>query len=163
MTGSRGRGEDSLRRSVEPTSGRVRSTTAPPVEPRGGAAVPRRSWLAIRWRQFRNAPRPVWRAVAANATVATVGGIVLLAYDLALDRGASLPGGDLRTLAIALFVVLVVIVGSVATYLWVPLPSGSTGRRQRTPWSAMLGLFASLPVAYLVLVLLFQVLRPLLG
>lgn len=122
-----------------------------------------RSWLEVRWRQFRNAPRPVWRAVAANLIVAAAGGVVLLAYDLALDHGASLPGGDLRAPSVVLFVVLVVIVGSVATYLWVPLPSGSTGRRQRTPWSAMLGLFASLPVAYLVLVLLFQVLRPLLG
>jgi hypothetical protein len=50
--------------------------------------------------------------------------------------------------------------GSLFTYLWVRLP-GTTSRR-RSPWSAMLGFFASLPVAYLVLVVCFQVLRPLL-
>jgi hypothetical protein len=122
-----------------------------------------RSWLEIRWRQFRNAPTPVWRAVVADATVAAVGGAALLAYDVALDHGTTLPGGDLRPLGVALFVLLVAVVGSVATYLWVPLPSGSGGRRRRTAWSAMLGLFASLPVAYLALVLVFQVLRPLLG
>lgn len=129
----------------------------------GGAGRRERSWLEIRWRQFRNAPTPVWRAVVADATVAAVGGAVLLAYDVALDHGATLPGGDLRPLGVALFVVLVAVVGSLATYLWVPLPSGSGGRRRRTAWSGMLGLFASLPVAYLALVLVFQVLRPLIG
>jgi hypothetical protein len=117
----------------------------------------------VRWRQFRNAPRPVWRAVAANVIVAGIGGVLLLAYDVAIEGGAALPGGDLRTPAIAAFILLVVVAGSVATYLWVPLPSGTGGRRQRTPWSGMLGFFASLPVAYLVLVLVFQVIRPLLG
>ncbi len=125
--------------------------------------VPERSWLAIRWRQLRSAPRPIVRAVSANVIVSVAGAIALLAYDVALTRGAALPGGDLRPAATALFVVAVMIVGSLATYLWVPLPSGSGGRRRRTPWSAMLGLFASLPVAYLALVVAFQVIRPLLG
>lgn len=122
-----------------------------------------RSWLEIRWRQFRGAPRPVVRAVTANAVVATLGGACLLAYDVAVDRGAVFPGGDLRTAAAAAFIVLVVVAGSLATYLWVPLPSGAGGRRRRSAWSGMLGLFASLPVAYLVLVIVFQVIRPLIG
>ncbi len=145
-----------------PGSGRDSTPSADPVSVE--ARAPReRSWLEIRWRQFRHAPTPVWRAVVADAAVATVGGVLLLGYDLALDHRVSLPGGDLRTLAASLFVLLVVTVGTVATYLWVPLPSGAGTRRQRTAWSGMLGFFASLPVAYLVLVLLFQVLRPLLG
>ena len=64
------------------------------VRPRG--AGPRRSWLEIRWRQFRNAPRPVVRAVGSSLVVAIVLGAPYLAYDVALSRGASLPGGDLR-------------------------------------------------------------------
>jgi hypothetical protein len=32
----------------------------------------------------------------------------------------------------------------------------------RTPWSAALGLFAAIPIAYLVLVVAIQVLKPLL-
>ena len=145
-------------------------TNVPPASRDHGIEVARtsrsrreRSWLDVRWRQFRNAPRPVWRAVAANVLVAGAGGLLLLAYDLALDRGVGLPGGDLRTLAVVAYVAVVVLVGTVATYLWVPLPSGASGVRRRTPWSGMLGFFASLPVAYLALVLLFQVLRPLLG
>ena len=134
----------------------------PPAAP-GPRAPRRRSWLEIRWRQLRNAPTPVWRAVAADGIVASIGGALLLAYEIALDHGASLPGGDLRTPAVAVFVLLVVAVGSIATYLWVPLPSGSGGRRRRTAWSGMLGFLASLPVAYLALVLVLQVLRPLLG
>ncbi len=145
-----------------PGSRRDSARGADPVS--GPGRAPRqRSWLEIRWRQFRHAPPPVWRAVVADALVATVGGLLLLAYDLALDHRVALPGGDLRTLAAALFVLLVVTVGTLGTYLWVALPSGAGTRRQRTVWSGMLGFFASLPVAYLVLVLLFQVLRPLLG
>lgn len=123
---------------------------------------PRRSWLGIRWRQFRNAPRPVVRAVGANLLVAGVLGVVYLAYDVALTRGARLPGGDLRTFFAALDVVLVLVVGSTLTYLIVPLPRGSSARRQRTAWSAALGLFASVPIAYLMLVIVIQILRPLL-
>lgn len=123
---------------------------------------PRRSWWAIRWRQFRNAPRPVVRAVAANLVVAVVLGLLYLAYDVALARGARLPGGDLRALFVAVDVVLVLLIGSIVTYLIVPLPRGSGDRVVRTGWSAALGLFAAVPIAYLVLVIVSQVLRPLL-
>jgi hypothetical protein len=126
------------------------------------AAPPRRSWWAIRWRQFRNAPRPVVRAVGANLAVAIVLGLLYLAYDVALTRGARLPGGDLRTLAVVLDVALVLGLGSLITYLIVPLPRGSGDRATRTGWSAALGLFAAAPIAYLVLVVASQVLKPLL-
>lgn len=134
-------------------SGASRSLTAPP----------RRSWLAIRWRQLRNPPPPVLRAVVANLLVAAVGAAALLAYDVALSRGATLPGGDLRTAAFAAYVVSVAAAGSWLTYLWVLLPTGASGVRRRSGWSAMLGLFASLPAAYIALVVAFQVVRPLLG
>jgi hypothetical protein len=126
------------------------------------AAPPRRSWWAIRWRQFRNAPRPVVRAVGANLAVAIVLGLLYLAYDVALTRGARLPGGDLRTLAVVLDVALVLGLGSLITYLIVPLPRGSGDRATRTGWSAALGLFAAAPIAYLVLVVASQVLKHLL-
>jgi hypothetical protein len=126
------------------------------------AAPPRRSWWVIRWRQFRNAPRPVVRAVGANLAVAIVLGLLYLAYDVALTRGARLPGGDLRTLAVVLDVALVLGLGSLITYLIVPLPRGSGDRATRTGWSAALGLFAAAPIAYLVLVVASQVLNPLL-
>jgi hypothetical protein len=123
---------------------------------------PRRSWLEVRWRQFRNAPRPVFRAVASSLAVALVLGVAYLAYDVALSRGATPPGGDLRVAAAALYVVTVLIAGSVLTWLIVPLPRGSGTRSTRTPWSAALGLFAAVPIAYLVLVIAIQVLKPLL-
>jgi len=122
----------------------------------------RRSWLEIRWRQFRNAPRPVVRAVGSSLAVALVLGAAYLAYDVALSRGAQLPGGDLRVGAAALYVVVVLIAGSLITWLIVPLPRGSGTRSTRTPWSAALGLFAAIPIAYLVLVVAIQVLKPLL-
>jgi len=127
------------------------------------AGPPRRSWWAIRWRQFRNAPRPVVRAVGANLVVAIVLGLLYLAYDVALTRGARLPGGDLRAVFVALDVALVVGLGSLVTYLIVPLPRGAGGRATRTGWSAALGLFAAVPIAYLVLVVVSQVLKPLLA
>ena len=126
------------------------------------AAPPRRSWLEIRWRQFRNAPRPVVRAVGSSLGVALVLGAAYLAYDVALTRGVSLPGGDLRFAAAVLFVVVVLAAGSFITWLVVPLPRGSGTRATRTPWSAALGLFAAIPIAYLVLVVAIQVLKPLL-
>ena len=39
--------------------------------------------------------------------------------------GAVLPGGDLRTLAVTVYVVLVLLIGTVVTYLIVPQPTGS--------------------------------------
>jgi hypothetical protein len=100
--------------------------------------------------------------VASSLAVATILGVLYLAYDVAISRGASLPGGDLRLLALALDVAAVLVAGSVITYLVVPLPRGSGERSTRTGWSAALGLFAAIPIAYLVLVLVLQVLRPLL-
>ena len=82
-----------------------------------------------------------------------------VAYDLALGSGAQLPGGDLRTLAGVVFVVAVTGLGAWITYLVVPQP-GRPGVRSR--WSAALGFFAALPIAYLALVILFQIVKPLL-
>jgi hypothetical protein len=130
--------------------------------PSGEPTVRRRSWLGIRWRQFRNAPRPVVRAVGSSLAVAGVLGAAYLAYDVALSRGAALPGGDQRVLAGVLFVAAVLVAGSLLTWLLVPLPRGSGTRSTRTPWSAALGLFAAIPIAYLVLVVAVQVLKPLL-
>ncbi len=124
---------------------------------------PRRSWAEIRWRQFRRAPRPVVRAVAAILSVSVVLAILYLAYDVALSRGVTLPGGDLRTLAIAVYFVLVLVIGSVVTYLIVPQPTGSGTVSRRNGWSAALGFFAAVPIAWLVMVVATQVVRPLLG
>jgi hypothetical protein len=98
--------------------------------------------------------------VASSAAVAAILGILLLAYDLALEGGVELPGGDLRLGAGVAFVAAVAILGAWMTYLVVPQP-GRPG--VRSGWSAALGLFAALPIAYLALVLLFQVVKPLLG
>jgi hypothetical protein len=117
----------------------------------------------VRWRQFRNAPRPVVRAVASSLIVAIVLAAAYVLYDLALSRGAVLPGGDLRALAITVYVVLVLLIGSLVTWLIVPLPSGSARTAKRTPWSAALGFFAAVPIAYLVMVAAVQIVRPLLG
>jgi hypothetical protein len=119
---------------------------------------PRRSWLSIRWRQFRNAPRPVVRAVGASLAVALVLGVAYLAYDLSTPPA---DGGG-RTLFGFLYVVGVLAAGSLLTWLIVPLPRGSGTRAVRTPWSAALGLFAAIPIAYLVLIVAFQVIKPLL-
>ena len=102
------------------------------------------------------------RAVASSLGIAVVLGAAYLAYDVALSRGAALPGGDLRVGAAALYVLGVLIAGSLLTWLIVPLPRGSGTRAMRTPWSAALGLFAAIPIAYLVLVVAIQVVKPLL-
>jgi hypothetical protein len=136
--------------------------TGPSADRRASAEIRHRGWLEVRWRQFRRAPRPVVRAVASSLSVATILGVAYLAYDLALDRGVRLPGGDLRVLALTLYVAVVLVAGSLVTWLIVPLPTGSgTGRTTRTPWSAALGLFAAAPIAYLVLVVLHELVKPL--
>jgi hypothetical protein len=122
------------------------------------AAPARRSWLQVRWRQFRNAPRPVVRAVGSSLAVALVLGAAYLAYDLSAPAGET----RARTLLGLLYVLGVLLAGSFITWLVVPLPRGSGSRAIRTPWSAMLGLFAAIPIAYLVLVLVFDVVKPLL-
>ena len=129
--------------------------SAPPVR--------HRSWAEVRWRQFRNAPRPIVRAVLSSLVVAIILAALYVAYDVALSHGASLPGGDLRTLAVAVYVVLVLLIGSVVTYLIVPQPTGSGSVVRRSRWSAALGFFAAVPIAYLVLVAAVQIVRPILG
>ena len=139
---------------------RGRDLPQPRERGRDSPAPRERGWFQVRWRQFRRAPTPVVRAVLSSVIVAGVLGILFLAYDMALDAGAQLAGGDLRVLAGFLFVALVAILGSWLTYLVVPQP-GRPGVRSK--WSAALGLFAALPIAYLALVILFQVLKPLLA
>jgi hypothetical protein len=136
--------------------------TGPSADRRGPVEVRQRGFFEVRWRQFRRAPRPVVRAVVSSLSVALVVGIAFLVYDIALDEGARLPGGDLRLGFLALYVVLVCTVGALVTWLVVPLPTGA-GRTKatRTPWSAMLGLFAAVPIAYLVLVVLHEIVKPL--
>src|SRR2546422_1707959 len=122
----------------------------------------RRPWLEFRWRQSRTAPRPVVRAVGSSLVVAIILGAAYLAYDVALSRGASLPGGDLRIGAAVLYVVAVLIAGSLITWVIVPLPRGPGSRATRTPLSAALGLFAAIPIAYPVLVVPVPIVQPLL-
>jgi hypothetical protein len=98
----------------------------------------------------------------SSLIVAIVLGTAYLVYDVALSRGASLPGGDLRVAAVALYIAVVLVSGSLVTYLVVPQPTGSGGRSTRTPWSAALGFFAAVPICYLVLVVAVQVMKPLL-
>jgi hypothetical protein len=116
----------------------------------------RRSWWEVRWRQLRNPPPPVLRAVLANLLLASFGGALLLAYSL-LD-----PAADM-VVPVALYLFIVVVAGSALTYLWVELPTGASGARRRSGWAALLGFFASAPICYLVLVVVFEVLRPLLA
>ena len=135
----------------------ARSPVAPDPRP------PRRSWAEVRWRQFRHAPRPIVRAVAASLSVAVVLAAAYVAYDVALSRNPGLPGGDLRTLAITGYVAVVLVSGSVVTYLVVPQPTGSGTAVRRSAWSAALGFFAAVPIAYLVMVTAVQLIRPLFG
>ncbi len=101
------------------------------------------------------------RAVISSLSVAVVLGLAYLAYDVALTRGATLPGGDLRVLAVTLYIAVVLAAGAFVTWLIVPRPTGAASRATRSGWSAALGLFAAVPIAYLVLVVVVQVLRPL--
>ena len=125
--------------------------------------VRQRGWAEIRWRQFRNAPRPVVRAVLASLVTAVVLAVLFVAYDVALARGAVLPGGDLRVLAVVVYALAVLVIGSVITWLIVPQPTGSGTVRRRSGWSAALGFFAAVPIAWLVMVAATQIVRPLLG
>ena len=113
-----------------------------------------RSWLEVRWRQLRNPPPPVLRAVLANLAVAIAGGLLLLAYD-------SLTDGSGTALATVVYVAVVILAGSLLTYLWVELPTGASGVRRRSAWAAILCFFAAIPIVYLVLVVIFQVIAPL--
>jgi hypothetical protein len=105
----------------------------------------------------------VVRAVLSSLVIAAILAIAYLAYDIALARGADLPGGDLRVLAMAVYVLTVLVVGSVVTYLVVQQPSGAGSVRRRSGWSAALGFFAAVPIAYLVMVVALQIVRPWFG
>jgi preprotein translocase subunit SecY len=122
--------------------------------------VKQRSELEIRWRQARNAPPPVVRAVLANVAVAFVGGLLLLLTDWLASHGV-LPEYVL-SLGPVIYVAVVIVSGSLFTYLWVELPTGVPGETRRSGWAAVLGFFASVPIVYLALVIIFEVLRPLL-
>lgn len=113
-------------------------------------------YFEAQWRKLRNPPPPVVRAVLANLAVAVVLGVALLIYDLLVRDAQMAP-------LIALYVVVVIAVGSVLTYLWVELPTGASGERRRSAWAGVLGLFAAIPIVYLVLVLLFQIVKPIIG
>ncbi|MEZ4597853.1 MAG: hypothetical protein R3C32_14200 [Chloroflexota bacterium] len=119
-----------------------------------------RGWLDSRVRQARNPPPPVFRAVVANLVVASLGAVVLLAWDWLAARDRSLP--DITLGLTVVYVVVVLVVGSVLTWLWVELPTGASGERRRSPWAALLGFFAAVPIVYLALVVALQVIRPLL-
>jgi len=101
--------------------------------------------------------------VLSSLVVAVGLAIAYVAYDVALSRGALLPGGDLRVLALAGYALLVLVAGTVVTYLVVPQPTGSGSVRRRSAWSAALGFFAAVPIAWLVMVVATQIVRPLLG
>ena len=140
------------------------SPSPEPRAPRPAPAVVRqRGWFEVRWRQFRRAPRPVVRAVASSLVIASALGVLFLVYDIALDHGADLPGGDLRLGFLVAYVLVVCLLGAFVTYLVVPLPTGGSTRGvTRTPWSFALGLFAAVPIAYLVLVVLHEIVKPML-
>ena len=126
-----------------------------------GHPPPGRGWLETRVRQARNPPPPVFRAVVANMVVAVVGAAILLVWDWLAARDPNLP--DITVGLIALYVVVVLVAGSVLTYLWVELPTGASGERRRSPWAGLLGFFAAVPIVYLVLVVALQVIKPILG
>jgi hypothetical protein len=130
------------------------------TDPRGEQPAGR-GWLETRVRQARNPPPPVFRAVVANLVVAIVGALVLLVWDWLAARDPGLP--DITLGLTVLYVVVVLVVGSILTWLWVELPSGASGERRRSPWAALLGFFAAVPIVYLVLVVALQVVRPMLG
>ncbi len=127
------------------------------------ADVRQRSWAEIRWRQFRNAPatgraRRCCRACRRgrrwpSRTSSTT------------SRSAvapTLPGGDLRLLAL-------VALHRAGAGRREPSSRTSSSRSRRAPgrsaagqrWSAALGFFAAVPIAWLVMVVALQVVRPL--
>ncbi len=80
-----------------------------------------------------------------------VGGVVLLLVDWLAGQGTAAPEAGQR-LAPVVYVALVIVSGSLLTYLWVELPTGRPGERRRSGWAAVLGFFASIPIVYLALV-----------
>lgn len=128
-----------------------------------------RGFIGRRLYQLMHAPKPVFRAVFANVSIATLLTCAYLLYDLQVERalrsgadlGSVIGGSDLRTEAAALLVLGTVIFGSLLTYVIVPQPRADGSGSERSGWSALLGFFASLPVAYIALVIESQLLKPL--
>jgi hypothetical protein len=126
-----------------------------------------RGFIGRRIYQLLHAPKPVFRAVFSNVSALLT--VAYLLYDLQVERalrsGADLSsvigGRDLRTEAAALLVLGTVVFGSLITYLIVPQPRADGKGTERSGWSAVLGLFASFPVAYIALVIESQFLKPL--
>ena len=91
------------------------------VEPAAGptsVAGPRSAGASSATRPGRSSGRCM-----ASLVIAVVLAVAYLVYDLALERGATLPGGDLRVLAVVVYALTVLVVGSVVTYLIVPQPT----------------------------------------
>ena len=99
----------------------------------------------------------------ANGITSSILTVAYLIYDVQVEHAIRSGGAvnDARTEAAALVVLGTVVAGSLLTYLVVPQPraDGSVGR---SGWSAALGFFASLPMAYTALVVESQLLKPLL-
>ncbi|MEJ7697051.1 MAG: hypothetical protein WKF78_10655 [Candidatus Limnocylindrales bacterium] len=124
----------------------------PPTFPGGGPLAP-----------VRNPPRPIVRAGPVQPDRGDRPGPRVPG----LRRGAVAWGvarrGDLRVLAVALYIGIVLLSGTIITYFVVPRPTGAAGPvagPRRSAWSAALGFFASVPIAYLVMVLATQIVRP---
>ena len=135
-------------------TGRARSDDAPRRGARG---------LEVRWRQFRNAPRPVVRAVGASLTWRSCWPRLPRLRRCHEPRRASSPAATCGRWRYPLRGRWSWLIGTVVTYLIVPQPTGRARVTRRTAWSAALGFFAAVPIAYLVLVVAIQIIRPLLG
>ena len=129
-----------------------------------------RGFIGRRLYQLQHAPRPVFRAVLASGGSATIFTLLYLAYDIQVERALRDSGSlinvvgraDLRAEAAALLVLLTVVFGSLLTFLIVPQPTADGRSTKRSGWSAALGFFASLPIAYIALVVESQFLKPIL-
>ena len=144
----------------DPRPGR-RDGPAPTAGP--AADVRQRSWArsggASSGTRRGRSSGPSWRAWSSRSS----SGSGYLAYDVAMRRGAvaaraATCGRSISSSTSS----LVLVVGSVVTWLVVP-SRAARDRETRSPWSAALGFFAAVPVCYLVLVVVVQVLEPLLG
>ena len=90
-------------------------------------------------------------------------GRAYLAYDVALSRGAELPRRrPAPARAGRLCVAVLASAASSPTSSCPSRPAPATVRR-RSAWSAALGFFAAVPIAWLVMVVALQLVRPLLG
>jgi hypothetical protein len=97
-----------------------------------------------------------------SLVVAIVAGAIYLVADVAgSGPGSTSAATGSRPVMLLVYVVVVLAAGAIGTYLLVEQPTGAGGRPRRSAWSAALGLFAAIPIAYLVFVVYAQILRPL--